>query len=161
MGGILRKNWGKRKKPLRIEVLDGGPIPSWKAEILKSLIRRVVLRKLSQSQEEISSTAHSKSIQTNPDCPDRHIIYKAIKWKKMLENGEFKSQSEIARKEGLTRVRVTQIMNLLRLPQGWKEFLIQLNEPKEIRKYSERRLRNYRPGRYPCALCPIMKNAHR
>lgn len=59
----------------------------------------------------------------------------------MLDDGEVGSLSEIARKEGLTRARVTQVMNLLRLPAEFKEFLAGLSDPKEIRKYSERRLR--------------------
>lgn len=34
----------------------------------------------------------------------------------MLNEGNFSSMSEIASKEGLTRARVTQIKNLLKLP---------------------------------------------
>ncbi|MCK6529725.1 hypothetical protein L6R50_19940 [Myxococcota bacterium] len=34
----------------------------------------------------------------------------------MLDSSEATSRAEIARREGLTRARVTQIMNLLRLP---------------------------------------------
>jgi hypothetical protein len=60
----------------------------------------------------------------------------------MLDNGEVKSLTEIARNEGLTRARVTQIMNLLKLPAEMREFLARLDDPKEIRKYSERKLRN-------------------
>ena len=71
-----------------------------------------------------------------------HIIYKAVKWKKMLDDGAVSSMSEIARKEGLTRARVTQIMNLLKLPAEMQNFLLKLDDPKEIRKFSERKLRN-------------------
>jgi hypothetical protein len=78
----------------------------------------------------------------------RHIIHKAIGWEKMLDDGEVGSLSEIGEKEGLTRARVTQIMNLLKLPLEWKEFLLGLESPNEIRKYSERKLRNYQAGRY-------------
>jgi hypothetical protein len=78
----------------------------------------------------------------------QHIIHKATAWKKILDNGEVGSLSEIAEKEGLTRARVTQIMNLLKLPPEWREFLLRLQNPKEIRKYSERRLRNHQVGRY-------------
>ncbi len=42
----------------------------------------------------------------------------------------FGSLSEIGEKEGLTRARVTQIMNLLKLPSERKEFLLRLNDPK-------------------------------
>ena len=73
--------------------------------------------------------------------PKRHIIRKAIQWKEMLDNGEVGSLSELAKNEGLTRARVTQIMNLLKLPAEMRDFLAGLDDPREIRKYSERRLR--------------------
>ena len=60
----------------------------------------------------------------------------------MLDDGAVRSMSEITRNEGLTRARVTQIMNLLKLPAEVKEFLVGLDDPREIMKYSERRLRN-------------------
>jgi hypothetical protein len=85
----------------------------------------------------------------------QHIIHKAMAWEKMLNNGEVFSLSEIAEKEGLTRARVTQIMNLLKLTPDWKNFLLGLTDPKEIRRYSERRLRNYYSGIY--APPPIKK----
>jgi hypothetical protein len=56
-------------------------------------------------------------------------------------HGKVKSFNDIAKTEGLTRARVTQIMNLLKLPAEMREFLAGLENPKEIRKYSERRLR--------------------
>ena len=43
--------------------------------------------------------------------------------------------------ENLSRARVTQIMDLLKLPAEVKEFLTGLQDPTEIRRYSERRLR--------------------
>ena len=60
-----------------------------------------------------------------------------------------RSYGEIAGKEGVTRARVTQIMNLLKLPPEWRAFLVGLDDPKEIRKYSERMLRNYRSSGLP------------
>ena len=59
----------------------------------------------------------------------------------MLDDGVVRSLREIAKSEGLTRARVTQIMNLLKLPVNVREFLVRLDDPKEIRGYSERRLR--------------------
>jgi hypothetical protein len=73
--------------------------------------------------------------------PKKHIIHKAIQWKKMLDDGAVSSMSEIARKEGLTRARVTQIMNLMKLPGEMQDFLLGLDDAKQIRKYSERKLR--------------------
>lgn len=75
--------------------------------------------------------------------PKNHIIHKAIEWKKMLDDGEVGSLSELARKVGLTRARVTQIMNLLKLPEEMRNFLAGLDDPREIRRYSERRLRSF------------------
>jgi hypothetical protein len=59
----------------------------------------------------------------------------------MLDDGAVSSMSEIARKEGLTRARVTQIMNLLKLSAEMQVFLLGLNDAKQVRKYSERKLR--------------------
>jgi hypothetical protein len=73
--------------------------------------------------------------------PKKHIIHKATKWKKKLNDGSVSSISEIAKKEGLTRARVTQIMNLLKLPIDFQKFLLGLNDPVEILKNSERKLR--------------------
>jgi hypothetical protein len=78
----------------------------------------------------------------------KHIIHKAMLWQKLLDEGRVKSLSEIAQKEGMTRARVTQIMNLLKLPAEWQEFLAELDDPKEIRKYSERRVRNWHSSRF-------------
>jgi len=62
----------------------------------------------------------------------------------MLVKGQVNSLAEIGQKEGLTRARVTQIMNLLKLPNEVKTFLAGLGDPKEIQKYSERKLRDGR-----------------
>ena len=47
---------------------------------------------------------------------------------------------EIAKQEGRTRTEVTQIMSLLKLLAEWQAFLAGLTDPKEIKKYSERKL---------------------
>ena len=73
--------------------------------------------------------------------PKKHVIHKAIRWKKMFDDGKVNSLSEIAKKEGLRRTRVTQTMNLLKLPIKIQKFLVDLSDPKEIRRHSERRLR--------------------
>jgi hypothetical protein len=73
--------------------------------------------------------------------PGKHIIHKAVEWQEMLDEGEVSSLAQIAKIESLTRARVTQIMNLLKLPAEMKEFLNGLQDPGKIRKYSERRLR--------------------
>ena len=66
----------------------------------------------------------------------------------MLGDGSVLSMSEIAWIEGLAKARVTQIMNLLKLPADLKEFLVKLDDPNEIRKFSERKLRNKRKVKF-------------
>jgi hypothetical protein len=43
------------------------------------------------------------------------LLRKANEWKALLESGKITSQAKIARKEGITRARVTHIMGMLRL----------------------------------------------
>ena len=43
------------------------------------------------------------------------LLRKAIEWKTLLESGKVASQTEIARREGITRARVTQVLGMLRL----------------------------------------------
>jgi ParB-like chromosome segregation protein Spo0J len=76
------------------------------------------------------------------NTPQKHIIHKAIEWNRMLDEGIVKSLNEIAKRERLSRARVTQVMNLLKLPEEFKLLLAGLDEAKEISEYSERRLRN-------------------
>jgi hypothetical protein len=100
-----------------------------------------------QSSHEISPLKEAlENGKTDAVNKPQHIIHKAIGWEKILDDGEVASLSEIAEKEGLTRARVTQIMNLLKLAPEWKAFLLRMDSPKDIRKYSERRLRNYYSG---------------
>jgi len=75
----------------------------------------------------------------------------------MLNDGSATSCSEIAKMEGLTRARVIQIMNLLKLPPEWKAFLSGLDDPEDIRKYSERKLRNYQSSDLAHKPPPIRK----
>ena len=59
----------------------------------------------------------------------------------MLDEGLAESLNDIAKMENISRARVTQIMDLLKLPAEVKEFLTGLQDPAAIRRYSERRLR--------------------
>jgi len=43
------------------------------------------------------------------------LLRKALEWQALLESGEVRNQAEIARREGITRARVTQVMGMLRL----------------------------------------------
>ena len=43
------------------------------------------------------------------------LLRKAIEWQALLESGKIANQTDIARREGITRARVAQVMGMLRL----------------------------------------------
>ena len=45
----------------------------------------------------------------------RNPIYLAKEYKKIIDSGEAKNQAELARIKGISRARITQILNLLKL----------------------------------------------
>jgi hypothetical protein len=58
---------------------------------------------------------------------------------KLLDDGVVNSRAEIARRYGISRARMTQILSLLRLPRLVREQLLGLPE-RERARYRERRL---------------------
>jgi hypothetical protein len=58
------------------------------------------------------------------------LLRKAIEWQDLLESGKIASQSEIARLEGITRARVTQVMGMLRLAPAIREKI--LSQPNAV-----------------------------
>ncbi len=69
------------------------------------------------------------------------LLRKAIKWHGDLEAGKVSNQAEIARREGLTRARVTQIMSLLRLAPEIQEHVLEMPETVHRSVVTERALR--------------------
>ncbi len=51
------------------------------------------------------------------------------------------TQADLAREMGMSRVRITQVMNLLRLAPDVQDQLLRIEDPKAIRFFSEHRLR--------------------
>jgi len=60
----------------------------------------------------------------------------------MIETGEVKNQSDLAHKLGVSRVRISQILSLLRLDIEQIEFIAKLSDPMPKRYISERKLRS-------------------
>jgi len=65
----------------------------------------------------------------------------AMEWQRQLDASEVATQAEIARQEGITRARVTQIMALLRLPPEIRERVLSLPETTHRLPITERALR--------------------
>ena len=55
----------------------------------------------------------------------------------MLERLTYMSKAELARAEGISRARMTQILNLRKLSPEIKDYLNRLNDEKEIRLRKE------------------------
>jgi predicted XRE-type DNA-binding protein len=58
----------------------------------------------------------------------------------MIESGEVKNQAELARKLGISRARVTQIMNLLKLKKSVIDNLENGGGPMDKKVISEKKL---------------------
>jgi len=80
----------------------------------------------------------------------RNPIYLAKEFKELIDSGEVKNQAELARLKSISRARVTQILNLLKLDKSTICFLEQIGDPMDRKILSERKLRkminrNYSP----------------
>ena len=88
----------------------------------------------------------SKSLKTEPSLkvkkknpPGPHPLHIAEKFQKLLESGSV-NKAELARRDGISRARVTQIMNLLKLESKIKEEILNMSQSDQ-RYFTERKLR--------------------
>lgn len=61
----------------------------------------------------------------------------------MINSGEVKNQSDLARKLGVSRVRISQVLSLLKLDDKLMETIEELGDPMSKRYISERKLRSF------------------
>jgi len=66
---------------------------------------------------------------------------KAVEYQKMLSMGVAKNKAEIARIEGVSRARVTQILNLINLASEIRDYLNDTADQNDLKILTERRLR--------------------
>lgn len=69
------------------------------------------------------------------------LLRKAIEWQNLLESGKIGNQADIARGEGITRARVTQVMRLLCLAPEIQEQILSMPDVALRPLISERMLR--------------------
>ena len=69
------------------------------------------------------------------------VIEQAFEFQERLEDGVVNTRAEIAERYGISRARVTQVLNILRLPQAVLSLLVELAEQGRT-PCSERRLRS-------------------
>ena len=69
------------------------------------------------------------------------LLRKAIEWQALLESVKIANQTDIARREGITRARVTQVMGMLRLAPEIQEHVLSMPDAASRPLISERMLR--------------------
>lgn len=70
------------------------------------------------------------------------LLRKAMEWKELLGSGKGVIQADIARREGLSRARVTQIMDLLNLAPDIQKYILSMPEAVRRPSITERALRH-------------------
>jgi len=69
------------------------------------------------------------------------LLRKALEWQALLASGDAANQADIARREGITRARVTQVMGLLRLAPEIQQQVLSLPDMVRRPAITERALR--------------------
>lgn len=88
-----------------------------------------------------SSGDQENSPKKQPSKPRKqalHPIHRALKWQRWLQSEKVRNLSEVAKKEDLTRARVTQVMKLLGLSKECQQRLSKLRFRRAISKLSVR-----------------------
>ena len=70
-------------------------------------------------------------------------LYVAKEYARMIETGEAKNESDLARKIGISRVRVNHFIRLLKLDASIIQTIEKLGDPLQSRIITERMLRPY------------------
>lgn len=71
----------------------------------------------------------------------KNPIYTALEWQEMLDSGKFKSKAELGRHFGVSRVRVVQMLNLLKLDPEVINKLKEVGETLNKKLWGEKTLR--------------------
>jgi hypothetical protein len=85
--------------------------------------------------------------QTNPNITEnskhqyRNPVYLVRQWQQDLADVKYVSRADLSRKMGVSRARVTQVLNLLRLPEDVIEKVWSMSDPLPKSIITERGLR--------------------
>jgi len=93
-----------------------GPNGAFKNDNIGALRRRVPAGRVMSA---VTANRGNPKKPKEPKTPQVvELLRKAIEWRRQLDAGEIHTQADIARREGITRARVTQIMGMLNLAPG-------------------------------------------
>ena len=116
-----------------------GPKGAFQTGIVGALKRRVAP---DQTVNALSAKARNRKPPKAPQTPKVvELLRTAQEWRRQLDAGEVRNQAEIARREEITRARVTQVMGLLRLDPEIQEQVLSLRAMIRRSAISERALR--------------------
>ena len=106
-----------------------GPKGAFETANLGRLARRVPASQVVSAVPERLRHAKPPKPPREPRLPPVvETIRKALEWRRELDAGEVASQADIARREGLTRARVTQVLMLLRLAPDIQKAILAIRE---------------------------------
>lgn len=133
---------------------DGAPLASYREQAVEVALGPMgivedghvgILTRRIEADEVVSIVPLTRGNLKSPKGPKTprvtELLRKATEWQALLKSGEIATQADIARKEGITRTRVTQIMGLLRLTPEIQEKIHVLPETSGPSTVSERNLR--------------------
>jgi hypothetical protein len=106
-----------------------GPKGAFENGNLGRLTRRVPASQVVSAVTERQRRARPPKPPREPRTPPVvETLRKALAWRQELDAGEVASQADIARREGLTRARVTQVLMLLRLAPDIQKAILAIRE---------------------------------
>jgi hypothetical protein len=117
-----------------------GPKGAFQTGIVSALKRRVAP---DQTVNALSAKARNRKPPKAPQTPKVvELLKTAQEWQRQLNAGEVESRAAIARREGITRPRVSQVMGLLRLAPEIHEHVLSLPDMDHRPAITERSLRS-------------------
>jgi hypothetical protein len=122
-----------------------GPNPTFQNSRVAALVRKVPLERVVNAVPPSRRREAGRRRPGERAGPLRIVetLRKAIEWRRQLDVGEVANQAAIARREGITRARVTQILSLLRLPFGVRDRILALQGGPRQPGLSEHALRGF------------------
>ncbi|MDD5705497.1 MAG: hypothetical protein PHR35_06195 [Kiritimatiellae bacterium] len=116
-----------------------GPKGAFQTGIVGALKRRVAP---DQTVNTLSAKARNRKPPKAPQTPKVvELLRTAQEWRRQIDAGEVRNQAEIARREEITRARVTQILGLLRLAPAIQAHVLSLPDMANLPIITERSLR--------------------
>ncbi len=116
-----------------------GPTGAFKSGNVGAVTRRVAADRVVSALPEPRGRPKPHKEPKTPRVVE--LLRKAHEWQGLIESGEVRNQAETARREGITRARVTQVMGMLRLAPEIQQHILSMPDTVRQPAISERALR--------------------